>query len=468
MLQLNLAFLAYFVVVNTFYAVLLVSAAVDLWIHVRQVRGESRWRVLGSDVAPIVSILSPTYNEATTVVASVEACLGLQYANVELIVVNDGSTDATFDVLRDRFGLERMYPMFDRRLRTAPIRGIYRSSRDPGLFVIDKDNGGKADALNAGLDLATGDLVCAIDADTLIEPDALQRMVRPFLLSDEILAAGGTIRVINGCSIRDGRVVDVHLPRNILAGLQVLEYLRAFLIGRLGWNRLGGNLIISGAFGLFRREAVVSVGGYTNDTVGEDVELVVRLRRQGFERGGPTRVDFIPDPVAWTQVPESLRILGRQRDRWHRGLADALWRHRRLLFDPRYGALGLVCYPFFLFIELFAPILEALGIVVVLLGLLLGVIDGPFALLIFLLSYGYGLLLTLSAVLLEELSYRRYSRARERLWLIGLALLEVFGYRQLTVIWRLRGLAGFLRKRRDWGVMDRQGFATANAASPRQ
>lgn len=468
MLQLNIAFLAYFLIVNTFYAALLVSAAVDLWIHVRQVRGESRWRVLGSDVAPTVSILSPTYNEAATVVASVEACLGLQYANVELIVVNDGSTDATFDVLRDQFGLERMHPMFDRRLRTAMIRGIYRSSRDPGLFVIDKDNGGKADALNAGLDLATGDLVCAIDADTLIEPDALQRMVRPFLLSDDILAAGGTIRVINGCSIRDGRVVEVHLPRNILAGLQVLEYLRAFLIGRLGWNRLGGNLIISGAFGLFRREAVVSAGGYTNDTVGEDVELVVRLRRQGFERGGPTRVDFIPDPVAWTQVPESLRVLGRQRDRWHRGLADALWRHRRLLFDPRYGALGLVGYPFFLFIELLAPILEALGIGVVVLGLLLGVIDVPFALLIFLLSYGYGLLLTLSAVLLEELSYRRYSRAGERLWLIGLALLEVFGYRQLTVIWRLRGLAGFLRKRRDWGVMDRQGFASANAAHPRQ
>ena len=460
MLQLNLAFLAYFLVVNTFYAALLVSAAVDLWIHVRQVRGESRWRVLGSDVAPTVSVLSPTYNEAATVVASVEACLGLQYANVELIVVNDGSTDGTLDVLRDQFGLEAMHPVFDRRLRTAPVRAIYRSTRDPGLLVIDKDNGGKADALNAGLDLATGDLVCAVDADTLIEPDALQRMVRPFLLSDDILAAGGTIRVINGCLIRDGRVVEVHLPRNLIAGLQVLEYLRAFLIGRLGWNRLGGNLIISGAFGLFRREAVVAAGGYTNDTVGEDVELVVRLRRQGFEHGGPTRVDFIPDPVAWTQVPESLRVLGRQRDRWHRGLADALWRHRRLLFDPRYGALGLVGYPFFLFIELFAPILEVLGIAVVLIGLLLGVVDVPLAMLIFLVSYGYGLLLTLSSVLLEELSYRRYSRLSERLTLVGLALLEVFGYRQLTVFWRIRGLVGFLRKRRDWGVMDRQGFAS--------
>jgi cellulose synthase/poly-beta-1,6-N-acetylglucosamine synthase-like glycosyltransferase len=265
--------------------------------------------------------------------------------------------------------------------------------------------------------------------------------------------------VVNGCAVRDGRVVEVSLPRNIVAALQTLEYLRAFLIGRLGWNRLGGNLIISGAFGLFRREAVVSAGGYTHDTVGEDIELVVRLRRQGYESGGPTRVDFIPDPVAWTEVPESLRVLGDQRDRWHRGLADTMWRHRRLLFNPRYGALGLVGYPYFAFIEFLAPIFEALGIVVLLLGLVIGAINFPFAILFFLVSYGSGLVLTIFAVLLEEVCYRRFQRVRDRLALIGLALLEVLGYRQLTVLWRLRGVVGFLRKRRDWGVMERRGFA---------
>ena len=460
LLELNIVFLVYFVMVNTMYGALLVSAAVDLWVHVRQVRGESRWRVLGSDVAPTVSILSPAYNEAATIVASVEACLGLQYANVEVIVTNDGSTDDTLEILRDRFGLEVAHPVFDRRIRTADIRALYRSTVDPGLLVIDKDNGGRADALNAGLDLASGDLVCAIDADTLIEPDALQRMVRPFLLSDDVLAAGGTIRVVNGCRIQDGRVVEVRLPRNVVAGVQVLEYLRAFLIGRLGWNRLGGNLIISGAFGLFRREAVISAGGYTHDSIGEDIELVVRLRRKGYESGGPTRVDFIPDPVAWTEVPESLRVLGRQRDRWHRGLADTLWRHRRLLFNPRYGALGLVGYPYFLFIEFLAPIFEALGLAALVLALALGAVDVPFAILFFLVSYGFGLLLTFLAVLIEEVTYRRYSRISERLVLIGLAVFEAFGYRQLTVFWRLQGVLGFLRKRRDWGVMERRGFAT--------
>jgi len=463
LLGVNLAILGYFLVVNSCYAMLLISATVDLWVHVRQVRGESRWRVLGSEVAPTISILSPAYNESATIVASVDACLGLQYANLEVIVVNDGSTDATFEVLRERFALELAHPVSDRRLRTAAVRALYRSRVDPGLLVVDKDNGGRADALNAGLDLATGDLVCAIDADTLIEPDALQRMVRPFLLSDEVLAAGGTVRVVNGCVVDNGRVVETRFPRNVIAGLQVVEYLRAFLIGRLGWNRLGGNLIISGAFGLFRREAVVEAGGYNHDTVGEDIELVVRLRRRGYEKGGPTRVDFIPDPVAWTEAPASLRVLGRQRDRWHRGLADTLWRHRRLLFNPRYGALGLIGYPYFLFVELLAPIFEAVGIVAVAVALVLGAVNGPFAVLLFLLSYGSGMLLTLFAVLLEELSYRRYTRVGERLALIGLALLEPFGYRQLSVLWRLRGVIGFLRKRRDWGDMERRGFEPQTA-----
>ena len=459
LVYLDVTILVYFLIVNTFYAALLVSATIEMWVHVRQVRGESRWRVLGSDVAPSVSILSPAFNEAPTVAASVGALLGLRYANLEVIVVNDGSTDGTLAILRDTFMLEAVHPVSDRRLHTASIRSLYRSKLDPGLLVIDKDNGGKADSLNAALDLATGDLVCAIDADTLIEPDALQRMVRPFLLSDDVLAAGGTIRVANDCVVQDGRIIDVRVPRSIVAGLQVLEYMRAFLFGRLGWNRLGGNLIISGAFGLFRREAVVSAGGYIHDTVGEDMELVVRLRRHGYENGTATRVAFIPDPVAWTEVPESLRVLGRQRDRWHRGLADTLWRHRRLLFNPRYGALGLLGYPYFVFVELFAPILEALGLAALVAGLVIGAVDLSFALLFFSVAYGYGLVLTFLSVLMDELAYRRYRRIGERIRLVALAFVETFGYRQLTVFWRLRGVVTYLRGRRDWGVMDRRGFA---------
>jgi cellulose synthase/poly-beta-1,6-N-acetylglucosamine synthase-like glycosyltransferase len=350
---------------------------------------------------------------------------------------------------------------------TRPIREMYRSQAVPRLLVVDKENGGKADALNAGLNVATGDLVCAIDADTLIAPDALLQLIRAFVAEDGVLAAGGTIRLANGATVRSGRVVDLRAPTQLLAGLQVVEYLRAFLFGRLGWDRLGGNLIISGAFGLFRRDALLAAGGYTHDTVGEDLELVVRLRRQARERGERDLVRFIPDPVAWTEAPTSLAVLSRQRDRWHRGLADTLWRHRGLLLSRRYGALGLVVFPYFVFVELLAPVVEALGLIGLVAGLILGLVDVPFAAWFFLIAYGYGAILSVATLVLDEMSYRKYRRLRDHLALLGFALIENIGYRQLTVLWRLRGLVGFLRRRSDWGSMEHRGFAAARPADPR-
>jgi cellulose synthase/poly-beta-1,6-N-acetylglucosamine synthase-like glycosyltransferase len=363
------------------------------------------------------------------------------------------------EVLKRVFELVPIASVLEPQVETKPLRQLYRSRTHPNLVVADKVNGGKADALNVGLNLASGDLVCAIDADTLIEPDALQRMVRPFLASPNIVAAGGTIRVANGCTIRRGRILEMRAPRQPLAGFQVVEYLRAFLFGRVGWNRMGGNLIISGAFGLFHRETVLRIGGYAHDTVGEDMELVIRLRRHGFETGGPSDADFVPDPVAWTEVPESARVLGRQRDRWHRGLADVLWRHRTVLFNRKYGAMGWVAYPYFTFVELLAPIIEAMGLVGGIVGLARGVIDIQFALLYFLLAYGYGMLLSMATLLLEELTFQRYTRLRDRALLICWALLENLGYRQLTVVWRLRGIWKYLRGNKSWGAMERRGLS---------
>lgn len=468
LVPLEWAILVYFVLVNSFYAVLLLSAGWEMLWHARQVRGESRWYLLNSPMAPRISMLSPAYNEAATIGESVHALLALYYSNLEVIVVNDGSTDTTFAVLQELFDLVPIHPIYRRQIDTQPVRGLYRSRSHANLLIIDKDNGGKADALNAGLQLATGELVCAMDADTLLESNALLRMVHPFLMSRDMLAAGGIIRVINGSVVRSGRVVIPRAPRHALVGFQVVEYLRAFLFGRLGWNLLGGNLIISGAFGLFRREAMIAVQGYAHDTVGEDMELVLRLRRHGYEAKGPHQVAFVPDPVAWTEVPESLRVLGRQRDRWHRGLSDALWRHRRLLFNPRYGAMGLVGCPYFVFVELLAPIVEAIGLVGTAAGVLLGALDVPFAVLFFLCAYGYGLVLTACTLLLEEVGFHRYEGMRDRLWLLLWALLENLGYRQLTVLWRLRGLYKFWRGRTEWGTMERRGFATAATTPQRQ
>ena len=461
LVRLEWAILAYFVVINTFYLVLLVSAATELITHVLSVRGESRQRILGAVAAPRISILAPAYNEEATIADSIGSLLALFYPNLEVIVVNDGSKDDTIGVLRRVFDLTPIHTVFEQRIEAQPVRALYRSRTHGNLIVVDKQNGGKADALNAALNFATGDLVCSIDADTLIEPDALQRMVRPFLSRTDVVAAGGTLRVANGSTIRDGRILEMRCPTHPIAGFQVVEYLRAFLFGRLGWNRLGGNLIISGAFGLFRRDAVLAIGGYARDTVGEDMELVLRLRRRGYEEGGPSQAGFVPDPVAWTEVPESARVLGRQRDRWHRGLADVLVRHRALFGNPKYGGMGMVGYPYFLFFELLAPVVEALGLVGAIVGLLIGAINVPFAVLFFLLAYGYGIVLSVMTFVLEEMSYHRYTRLSDRLRLLGWIVLENLGYRQLTVIWRLRGLIKYLRGKKDWGSMERRGLSRA-------
>jgi cellulose synthase/poly-beta-1,6-N-acetylglucosamine synthase-like glycosyltransferase len=450
--------LAYFLVVNSVLTALLVSAARELRCHRLEVWGEGTWRLLGSEVAPRVSVLAPACNEGVTVTASVRSLLALQYPNLEVVVVNDGSTDETLETLARDFDLAPIRPVLRQGIETAAVRGIYRSREHRGLVVVDKANGGKADALNAGLNVARGELVCAIDADTIIETDALLRMVRPFLAGPDVMAAGGTIRVVNGSRVVAGRVVDERAPHRPLPGFQAVEYLRAFLTGRLGWNRLGGNLVISGAFGLFRRDATIAAGGYEQDTVGEDMELVARMRRQARSAGQPDRVSFIPDPVAWTEVPESLQGLGRQRDRWHRGLADVLWRHRVMVLNPRFGVLGMFVLPYFLFVELLAPVLEAAGLVLLALAFAVGAVNIEFAILFLAVAYGFGFLLTLYATVLDEWTYRGYGGLRERFVLLGFALLEGVGYRQLTVIWRLRGLWRFVRGNREWGQMARAGF----------
>lgn len=452
------AILAYFLLVNTTYLVLLTLGAFEMRAHLLRIWAESRWRVLRSPVAPRISILVPAHDESATIETSLRALLALHYPNLEAVVVNDGSEDDTLEVLKRAFELVAIHPIYRRQVEHAPVLGLYRSQSWPNLVVLDKEKGGKADSLNAGLNLCSGELVCAVDADTLIEADALQRMVRPFLTSDEVVAAGGTLRVVNGSVVESGQVVEALVPRRFLPGVQTMEYLRSFLFGRLGLNRLGGNLIISGAFGLFRRDAILDAGGYRHDTVGEDLEIVVHLRTRGREQGTASRVAFVPDPVAWTEVPATLGTLGRQRDRWHRGLADVLWQYRRMFLNPRYGSMGMVVYPYFLVIELLSPVVEAAGLLGILVAALLGQLSLTFLALFFLVAYVYGTLLSMYTLVLEEVSFRRYQRWRDRRWLVLWALLEQIGYRQLTVFWRLRGLLRFFLKHQEWGRHSRRGF----------
>jgi cellulose synthase/poly-beta-1,6-N-acetylglucosamine synthase-like glycosyltransferase len=457
----NHVVLAYFIALGVFYLVLYVSAAIEMQKYLRQVRAERYREILSSEIAPTISMLVPAHEEENTIIESVRALLTLAYPRLEIVVVDDGSTDETLSVMNSTFELVPISPIYDTRIATEAVQAIYRSKQYPNLVVVAKDNGGKADSLNAALNISRGELVCAIDADTIIDPDGLRRLVRPFIRSSDVVAAGATIRVANGCTVTHGRLASERGPHRALAGIQAVEYLRAFLFGRPGWNRLGGNLLISGAFGLFRRQALLDIDGYVK-TVGEDMELVTRLRRHAYETGQPGRVEFVPDPVAWTETPTSFKQLSRQRERWSRGFSDTLWRHRRVLMNPRYGVLGMVVFPAFLLFEWLAPIVEAAGLVLVPIGLVLGQVTRTFAILFFSLACGVGILLSMLALLLEELSFRRYGRVRDRALLVVWAVLENFGYRQLTVWWRLRGVASYIRGKKSWGAVHRKGFKTTN------
>jgi cellulose synthase/poly-beta-1,6-N-acetylglucosamine synthase-like glycosyltransferase len=381
--------------------------------------------------------------------------------------VNDGSNDATLTELAAAFELLPARKAFRNSLPCARVRATYASRRHPELWVIDKDNGGKSDALNCGINGARYPYFCTVDADAILEEDALLRVAKPILDDpDVVVATGGIVRVANGCRVEDGRIVDVRLPRTWLGTFQVVEYFRAFLVGRIGWSRMRSLLIISGAFGLFRRDLVEAAGGYAVGTIGEDIELVMRLHRHLREHEENYRIEFVPDPVAWTEAPEELRSLGGQRRRWQRGLGEALWRHRAVAMRPRYGVFGCVAFPYFVVFELLGPAIEIVGYACVAASAALGTLSLTFLGAFLATAILVGVLLSVSALALEELSSRRYLRRRELARMFAAAAFENFGYRQLLNIWRTLGLLDLTRKRQAWGELRKRGLGYEAAGEP--
>jgi cellulose synthase/poly-beta-1,6-N-acetylglucosamine synthase-like glycosyltransferase len=450
-------FLAYFVALNGGYLALNLLSMASLRSYMK------RRADLGEDVPylgiePPISLIVPGYNEEATIRTSVRSMLQLQYPDFEVVVVNDGSSDRTLQVLTEEFELQPHPAPLRRQVEHKPIRGVYRSLRHANLRVIDKENGGKADALNAGINASRHPLFCAVDADSILQRDSLLRVVQPFLEDERTVAAGGTVRIANGSQVRGGFLVRAGLPENWVARFQIVEYLRAFLFGRLGWSPLNAVLIISGAFGLFDRRRVIEVGGYRSDTVGEDMELVVHLHRHMRDQRIPYRITYVPDPICWTEAPEDLGTLGRQRSRWQRGLSESLVRHARLALSPRAGAAGLLAYPFMAVFEWIGPLIELLGYAFMIIGFALGWISWTAFAVFMLIAIGMGILLSVNGLLLETMSFRVYARKRDMLLLFAMAVLENFGYRQLNTLWRCRGLWQWLTGRKhQWGAMRRSG-----------
>lgn len=450
--------LGYFVLLNAGYLALNLLALASLRrdLH-RRVVDELPQPFTGLE--PAISLLVPAYNEEATIAASLRSMLQLAYPEFEIVVVNDGSRDGTLQVLREQFDLYLFPEAVNPRLATKPIRGVWRSRTHPNLRVIDKENGGKADSLNAGINVARQGLFCGVDADSLLARDSLRRVVAPFLRDPRMVASGGTVRVANGCEVQAGQLTRVGLPRNPWALFQVVEYLRAFLFGRLGWSEMGAMLIISGAFGLFRTDAVVAAGGYRPKTIGEDMELVVRLHRMLREQGVEYRIEFVPDPVCWTEVPEDRRTLANQRIRWQRGLSESLTAHWRLMFSRSGGAPGWIAFPFMALFEWLGPLVELGGYVFMAFAWAAGLISWQaFAVFLFL-AIGLGILLSASGLLLEEIAFHVYPSRRHLLVLAVVVVLENFGYRQLNSWWRLVGLYRWAAQRESqWGAMKRRGL----------
>lgn len=454
-------FISYAFLLIFSYSMLSIISGISLRYYLRKNSFVDYSVILDSPLSPSVSVLVPAFNESRSIVDNVESIYTIHYNNFDVIIINDGSTDSTFEELEKAFKLVKVDFALNMEIPTKDVRGVYKSSLTTfsNLIVVDKENGGKADALNAGINVSDKDLFMAIDADSILEPDAVLKLVKPFLERTDrrVIAAGGVVRIVNSCMVEKGRITEVRVPKNMLTRMQVLEYTRAFLMGRMAWAQLDGLIIISGAMGMFDRDVVVQSGGYAH-TIGEDMELVVRIRRYMSENREKYKIEYVPDPLCWTEAPVNLKVFGRQRSRWTRGTIETLTDHSKIFFSPRYGSMGMLGYPFWFLFEWLAPLIEVLGVIYVLVLYLTDNLSVDFILITFLFVYAFAVFFSTWAILFEELTFHRYERKMDvfRLWIA--AVLEPFLLHPLNLYFAFKGNIQYVMGNRKWGRMDRKGF----------
>lgn len=447
----------YYAIINSVYSLLLILSLFGVINRLQRIKYSSFRELLSSSEAPPISLLIPAYNEKEIILRTINSALAIQYPSFEVIVINDGSTDGTLEKLIKTYNLRKIDYVYRTFIKTAPILGFYFSPQFPQLLVVDKVKSGKADSLNCGLNISRCPYVCTVDADSVLESDAFLRLMAEVMESvDPVIACGGVVRVLNGVKLKNASITKIELPKNGLALFQIVEYLRAFLFGRVGWDMLNSILILSGTFSLFHRATVLNVGGYNLNHVSEDMELVLKLHCWARENKQRYRIRFIADPICWSEVPETWKMLGRQRRRWHLGLTQNLFAYRKMLFNPKYGHLGLLVMPYYLFFELFGPVVELLGYFVVPLSFLFGLIHLKFLLLFLILAIFYGIFLSTASIFLEEITYKRYPRWRHLFKLLLFGILENFGYRQINAFWKFQAILRFLRGKRKWEYVEKK------------
>jgi cellulose synthase/poly-beta-1,6-N-acetylglucosamine synthase-like glycosyltransferase len=460
----NLFLIIYVFLIQTTYFSFLLLAVKSVIHYIRTRRAREIMETKQMQFVSPISLIIPAYNEEVTIGTTIKGFLQLNYPDFEVIVVNDGSNDDTLDILIEQFQLTPMTKTYSKKLETENVRTVYHSLEHPNLIVVDKENGGKADAINAGINISKFPLFCVVDADSILEEQALLQVVYPFVENpDEVVAVGGIVRIVNGCKVENSNITEVRLSKNRWAKMQVLEYLRAFLIGRIALSQVKSLLIIAGAFGIFKKSAVIEVGGFLTDTVGEDMELTVRLHRHSYEKKKKWKILFIPNPVCWTQAPENWKELKKQRNRWYRGLLETMWTHKRMLMNPRYGVTGVVGMPYLFFVELLGPIMELIGIILIPTLYFLGLIDFYFLLAFLAVAFIYSQIVSVGALILEEYNFRRYKRWSELMTLFVYSFFENFFFRPLNNSWKLIALFTIRKQKKQWGNLERTKMETGRS-----
>lgn len=449
------------------YLVLAFISAIETIEYKRKNSYVNYKEIMSSNSAPSISIIAPAYNESLNIVENVRSLLSNHYVNYDVIIINDGSKDDSLEKLIEVYNLIQVDYLINEQIPTQPLRnGIYKSTNPAfeKLIVVDKENGGKADALNMGLNISNSEYVACIDVDCLLLEDSLQKMIKPFLETTDrkVIAAGGVIRIANSCVVKGGKLQDVNFPKKLIEQGQILEYIRAFLLGRMAWSRLNGLLVISGAFGLFDKKIAIKVGGYDRNTVGEDMELVVRMRAYMEEQNKIYKVAYIPDPLCWTEAPDNYKIFISQRNRWTRGTIETLRKHRKIGFNPKYKVLGLISYPYWFFFERMAPVIEFVGILYFGILIVFDKIRWDYAFALIILAYLFTVFFSLIALITEELTYHQYKKKGTGIRLLQIAFLEPFVNHPFILYAAIRGnFDYYFNKKKKWGEMTRKGMTKA-------
>jgi cellulose synthase/poly-beta-1,6-N-acetylglucosamine synthase-like glycosyltransferase len=438
------SFLWYFTAINLVYLVVMILGSFKALKRKKELYFEDYTNILQSNTLPALSFIVPAYNEEKNILENIDNLLNLSYPHKQIIIVNDGSSDHTLELLHKKLSLHPVPKFYDDAIVTQQIQKVFISKKKPESLVIDKANGGgKFDALNAGINATQTPFYVAIDADTIIDDKAFLSLLRPLFSDPNIIAIGASVKIRNGCQLDHNKISTSTFPKNIFPVMETMEYLRSFL-ERQGWDYVGGNFVLAGAFGIFRTEEIIKVGGYVN-TVAEDMEIIIRLHRVMKDRNIPYRIKYLPDPVAWTVAPEKIGSLSKQRSKWHRGLLDCLYFHKKALFNPKYGIFGAFVYPFWIWGEALEPFVELLGMIYIIAGFFLGAVHIHFVLLFVIVTWGFTTIFTAHCILVEEFFFQKYPRIRSMIYLIVLNAFENVGYRQMNVFWRLHGCLSFIK-----------------------